>query len=43
VAAAGATDDAAGRATAGRPESQVRMVLVRSPDGWRIETASRTG
>jgi hypothetical protein len=31
------------RTGTGRPESAVRMVLVRGPEGWRIETASRTG
>jgi hypothetical protein len=36
-------DGALVRTGTGRPESAVRMVLVRGAEGWRIETASRTG
>jgi hypothetical protein len=43
VVAADDPDGAALRAGAGRAESGVRMVLVRSAEGWRIESASRTG
>jgi hypothetical protein len=31
------------RTESGRPESPVRMVLVRTDDGWRIDSAVRTG
>ncbi|MCZ2857158.1 serine/threonine-protein kinase [Blastococcus sp. VKM Ac-2987] len=37
-------DDPAGaplRTVPGRPDAEVRMVLVRTPDGWRIEQAER--
>ena len=27
----------------GRPAAAVRMVLVRTPDGWRIDSAERLG
>ena len=37
------TADGAVSTEAGRGESAVRMVLVRADDGWRIDTAARTG
>jgi hypothetical protein len=33
---------AAVREVAGRPASEVRMVVVRTPEGWRISSAERT-
>ncbi|WP_346622939.1 serine/threonine-protein kinase [Blastococcus montanus] len=36
-------DGAALRTVAGRPDAQVRMVLARTPAGWRIEHAERLG
>ncbi|WP_324278672.1 hypothetical protein [Blastococcus brunescens] len=41
VVPAGAPDGLALRTVPGRPETTVRMVLVRSDDGWRIEAARR--
>ena len=41
VVAAGAPDGPAIRTVPGRPETSVRMVLVRTDEGWRIETARR--
>lgn len=43
VVAADDPDGPALRTGAGRAESGVRMVLVRSAEGWRIESATRTG
>jgi hypothetical protein len=43
VVAAEAVDGPALRSSAGRPETAVRMLLVRTGDGWRIESAERTG
>jgi hypothetical protein len=43
VVPAGAGDGAAVRSEPGRPEATVRMVLLRTGDGWRIERAERTG
>ena len=31
------------RAAPGRPDAGVAMVLVRTPEGWRIESAERVG
>jgi hypothetical protein len=31
------------RLAAGRPATEVRMVVVRTPEGWRISSAERTG
>ena len=41
VVPAGAPEGPAVRTEPGRRESTVRMVLVRTADGWRIETAQR--
>jgi hypothetical protein len=41
VVPAGAPDGPAVRTVPGRPETGVRMVLVRTGDGWRIESAQR--
>jgi len=41
VVAAGDTDSPPLRAMPGRPDTAVRMVLVRTGDGWRIESAER--
>ena len=41
VAPAGDPDGAALRSVPGRPDAGVRMVLVRTPDGWRIDSAER--
>jgi hypothetical protein len=41
VVPAGAPGGPAVRSEPGRPESTVRMVLVRTVDGWRIESAQR--
>jgi hypothetical protein len=38
-----APDGAATRSVPGRAESTVRMVLVRTGEGWRIESAQRLG
>jgi hypothetical protein len=43
VVAADAPTGVALRTEPGRGESEVRMVLVRTVDGWRIDTAARTG
>ena len=43
VVAAHSPRGAALRTGSGRAESAVRMVLVRTAEGWRIETATRTG
>jgi hypothetical protein len=43
VVAADGRDDGAVRWSPGRPDAPVRMVLARAGDGWRIETAGRTG
>jgi hypothetical protein len=43
VVPAGATDGAALRTAPARPETGVRMVLVRTGEGWRIESAQRLG
>jgi hypothetical protein len=42
VVAADDPDGPALQRTAGRPDTAVRMLLVRSADGWRIESAQRT-
>jgi hypothetical protein len=41
VAAAGDRDGPPLRAVPGRPDTAVRMVLARTADGWRIESAER--
>ena len=41
VVPAGAPGGPAVRSVPGRPETTVRMVLVRTGDGWRIESAQR--
>jgi hypothetical protein len=41
VVPTGAADGPALRTEHGRPEAGVRMVLVRTADGWRIDTAHR--
>jgi hypothetical protein len=41
VVAAGDPDGPALRTVPARPETNVRMVLVRTDDGWRIESAQR--
>jgi eukaryotic-like serine/threonine-protein kinase len=41
VVLAGEPDGAALRSLPGRPDVGVRMVLVRTPDGWRIDSAER--
>ncbi len=41
VVPAGAPDGPAVRTAPGRPETAVRMVLLRTPQGWRIERAQR--
>ncbi len=44
VVAAGSADGGpALRTAAGRPTAAVRMVLLRTPDGWRIDSAERLG
>ncbi|MGY1804571.1 serine/threonine-protein kinase [Blastococcus sp. SYSU D00922] len=43
VLAAAAPDGPALRTLPGRPESNVRMVLISTPEGWRIESAQRLG
>jgi hypothetical protein len=43
VVPAGTPDGPAIRTVPGRPESGVRMVLVRTAQGWRIDTAERVG
>ncbi len=43
VVPAGATGGTALSTLPGRPDSEVRMVLVLTDDGWRIDTAARTG
>ncbi len=43
VVPAAAPDGPALRTLPGRPETTVRMVLVRTPEGWRIESAQRLG
>ena len=43
VVHAGATDGVALRTVPARPETGVRMVLVRTGEGWRIESAQRLG
>jgi eukaryotic-like serine/threonine-protein kinase len=43
VVPAGAPDGPAVRSVPGRPETTVRMVLVRTGDGWRIGSAQRLG
>jgi hypothetical protein len=42
VVAAADADGPALRRTPGRPDTAVRMVLVRMSEGWRIESAERT-
>ncbi|CCG02997.1 serine/threonine-protein kinase [Blastococcus saxobsidens] len=41
VVPAGRPDGAPLRTVAGRPDAEVRMTLVRTPSGWRIESARR--
>ena len=41
VVPAARPDGAALRTVAGRPDAEVRMTLVRTPAGWRIESARR--
>jgi len=43
VVPAGDPEGPAIRTARGRPESGVRMVLVRTAEGWRIDTAARVG
>jgi hypothetical protein len=43
VVPSGASDGLAIRTVPGRPEGRVRMVLVRTAEGWRIDTAERVG
>jgi hypothetical protein len=43
VVPSGASDGLAIRTVPGRPEGSVRMVLVRTAEGWRIDTAERLG
>jgi eukaryotic-like serine/threonine-protein kinase len=43
VVPAAAPDGPAVRTVPGRPETTVRMVLVRTGEGWRIESAQRLG
>jgi hypothetical protein len=43
VVAAAAPDGPAIHSVPGRPETTVRMVLVRTGEGWRIESAQRLG
>jgi hypothetical protein len=43
VVAAGSPGGAVVRTGTGRADSPVRMVLVREAEGWRIDTAARTG
>jgi eukaryotic-like serine/threonine-protein kinase len=43
VVAARSADGPALRRAPGRPATGVAMVLVRTPDGWRIESAERVG
>jgi hypothetical protein len=43
IVPAGAPDGPAVRTVPGRAESNVRMVLVRTGEGWRIDTAERLG
>jgi eukaryotic-like serine/threonine-protein kinase len=41
VVLAGEPDGAVLRSLPGRPDAGVRMVLARTPDGWRIHSAER--
>jgi hypothetical protein len=41
VVSAGAPDGPAVRTVPGRPETAVRLVLVRTVEGWRIESGQR--
>ena len=43
VVATGSADAPALRTAPARPDTAVRMLLVRTPDGWRIESAERLG
>jgi hypothetical protein len=43
VVLAATADGAPLRTVAGRAEAAVRLVLARTPDGWRIESAERVG
>ena len=43
VVSAAAPEGAALRTVPGRPDAGVRLVLTRTPDGWRIEVAERLG
>jgi hypothetical protein len=43
VAAGSANGGPALRTAPGRPATAVRMVLLRTPDGWRIDSAERLG
>ncbi|MFP5373226.1 MAG: serine/threonine protein kinase, partial [Actinomycetes bacterium] len=43
VVPSGAAGGAASTRAPGRPETAVRMVLLRTPEGWRIERAERSG
>jgi hypothetical protein len=41
VVVAGAPDGRVVRTVAGRPATSVRMVLVRTAEGWRVDSAQR--
>jgi hypothetical protein len=43
VVSTGSASGPAPRTVPGRPETAVRMVLLRTPDGWRIESAELLG
>ncbi|TFV79165.1 serine/threonine protein kinase [Blastococcus sp. CT_GayMR19] len=43
VVAAGSGEAPALRTEPGRPQTAVRMALLRTPEGWRIESAERVG
>jgi hypothetical protein len=43
VVPAAAPDGPVLREAAGRGDARVRLTVVRTPDGWRIETGERSG
>jgi len=43
VVPAGRAGGPALRTVPGRPDAEVRLVLLRTPEGWRIDRAERTG